>query len=123
MELLNTIGKATPNRPLKAETLFADLWFEPKAQSQEERVHLGLLGRLLPRNALIEVFRNPATVFEIRSCKHKLFADEADRVRKATKQKKTAASIAQNQRYPMAEVTRSLRRTTTGDRRVHSIAN
>jgi hypothetical protein len=52
-----------------------------------------------------------------------LFADEADRVRKATKQKKTAASIAQNQRYPMAEVTRSLRRTTTGDRRVHSIAN
>jgi hypothetical protein len=89
MELLNTIGKATPNRPLKAETLFADLWFEPKAQSQEERVHLGLLGRLLPRNALIEVFRNPATIFEIRSCKHKLFSDEADRIRKATKQKKT----------------------------------
>jgi hypothetical protein len=38
-ELLSVIGKAIPNRPLKAETHFADLWFEldPKLASQTKR--------------------------------------------------------------------------------------
>jgi hypothetical protein len=45
VELLSIIGKAIPNRPFKAETLFADLWFEPKATSDGERAQLGLLGQ------------------------------------------------------------------------------
>jgi hypothetical protein len=39
MELLNTIGKATPNRPFKAETLFAYL---PKTRDTLDQLVLGL---------------------------------------------------------------------------------
>jgi hypothetical protein len=87
-ELLNTIGKATPNRPLKVETRVADLWFELNPQSQAQRQQLGLLGELLTRNALIEVFRNPATPVEIRACEGKLSFLEADLIRKAKRRKR-----------------------------------
>jgi hypothetical protein len=78
-ELLSRIGKATPSSPIKAETREADLWFEinPKLQAAK-RQQLGLLGQLLTRNALIEVFRNPATPFEIKSCEAKLTGREAE---------------------------------------------
>jgi hypothetical protein len=36
-ELLSTIGKATPNRSLKAETRIADLWFELNPQAANQR--------------------------------------------------------------------------------------
>jgi hypothetical protein len=88
-ELLITIGKATASRPLKSETRAADLWFEPGQSSEEARSHLGLLSRLLPRDTLIEVFRNPATGFEIRSCKGKLYSLEAELLRKAKRQKQS----------------------------------
>ena len=83
VELLSTIGIATPNSPLKAETREADLWFQSKPEFQEARSQLGLLGQLLPKDSLIEVFRNPANPIEIRSCKGKLFSLEADLIRKA----------------------------------------
>jgi hypothetical protein len=74
-ELLNTIGKATPNHRIKSETREADLWFELNPKSQSKRHALGLLGQLLTRNALIEVFRNPASAPEIRSCIEELLTD------------------------------------------------
>jgi hypothetical protein len=86
-EILRTIGTAVPNRPLKAETRAADLWFElnPKARSQHQQI--GLLGQLLTRNALIEVFRNPATPVEIRACQGKLSTLECDLLRKTKRHK------------------------------------
>jgi hypothetical protein len=88
-ELLSVIGKAVPNRPLKAETHFADLWFEldPKLASQRSR--LGLLGELLDRDSLIEVFRNPATNTEIRTCQGKFSRLESELNRKAKRQNQT----------------------------------
>ena len=83
VELLSTIGTATPNYPLKAETREADLWFQPNPEFKEERSKLGVLGQLLTQDSLIEVFRNPANPVEIRSCKGKLFSLEADLIRKA----------------------------------------
>jgi hypothetical protein len=83
VELLSTIGTAIPNSPLKAETREADLWFQSKPGLQDARSQLGLLGQLLPKDSLIEVFRNPANPIEIRSCKGKLFSLEADLIRKA----------------------------------------
>jgi hypothetical protein len=49
-ELLSVIGKAIPNRPLKAETHFADLWFELDPKLASQRPKLGLLGELLDRD-------------------------------------------------------------------------
>jgi hypothetical protein len=43
-EVLSTIGKAVPNRHLKAETRAADLWFELRSTSPDQRQQIGLLG-------------------------------------------------------------------------------
>jgi molybdopterin converting factor small subunit len=88
-ELLSTIGKAVPNHPLKAETRAADLWFELNPKSQAQRSQLGLLGRLLTRDSLIEVFRNPATPVEIRTCQGKLSNLECHLLRQAKRRRKT----------------------------------
>jgi hypothetical protein len=88
-ELLSTIGKAFPNRPLKAETRAADIWFELTATATEQRSQLGLFGDLLTRNALIEVFWNPATPCEIRTSKGKLATLEGELIRQAAKQQHT----------------------------------
>ncbi len=88
-ELLSTIGKATPNRPLKNETRLADLWFEINPKFAERRAELGLLGELLTRDALIEVFRNPATPVEIRTCQSKLSTLETELLNKAKRNKET----------------------------------
>jgi hypothetical protein len=90
-ELLNRIGKATPNKRIPAEERAADLWFELNPKAQTQRKQLGLLGELLTRNALIEVFRNAATPVEIRSCQGKLFDREAELIRKAKRRQKTIA--------------------------------
>lgn len=92
-ELLSTIGKAIPNYPLNAETRQADLWFELNSTSETALAELGLLGRLLPQDSLIEIFRNPATVFEIGGCKNKRFSLEAELVRKAKRQDKTLTEL------------------------------
>jgi hypothetical protein len=86
-ELLSVIGKAVPNRPLKAETHFADLWFELDPNLASERSRLGLLGELLNRDSLIEVFRNAATNTEIRTCQGKFSRLESELIRKAKRQK------------------------------------
>ena len=88
-ELLSTIGKATPNHPLKNETRFADLWFELNPKFAERRTELGLLGELLNRDSLIEVFRNPATPVEMRTCQSKLSTLETELINKAKRGKQT----------------------------------
>jgi predicted HTH domain antitoxin len=88
-ELLSVIGKARPNRPFKSETQFADLWFELNPKLAANRHLLGLLGQLLDRNSLIEVFRNPAAPIEIRTCQSKFSRLETELTRKARKKKQT----------------------------------
>ena len=94
-ELLRPMGKTIVNRPLKTETRYADLWFKRSAKAddlrsvEDHRTHLGLLGELLTRDALIEVFRNPATDLEIRNSQSKLTADEIDRTNKLKRKKQT----------------------------------
>jgi hypothetical protein len=94
-ELLNTIGKATPNKVIQSERREGDLWFEknPKMSLNAQKRQLGLMGQLLRRDSLIEVFRNPATPFEIRSCRGKLVDIEADMLRQAKREDKTLTEI------------------------------
>jgi hypothetical protein len=88
-ELLQRIGTVKPDFALKAETRTADLWFEHKVTPPADRQQLGLLGELLTKNALIEVFRNPATAIEIRACQGKLSHLEGEFLRQARKQDRT----------------------------------
>jgi hypothetical protein len=101
-ELLSRIGKAVPNKIIKSESREADLWFEPNPKADSRRGELGLLGQLMTRSCLIEVFRNPASVVEIRACLGKLFDDlrsvedhrEAEVLRQAKRRNKTVAEDA-----------------------------
>jgi len=88
-ELLRPMGTTMVNRPIKTETRYTDLWF--KLSENADRTHLGLLGELLTRDSLIEVFRNPATDLEIRNSQSKLTADEIEQTNKAKRKKQTIA--------------------------------
>ncbi len=83
IELLKHIGTVNANAPFKSETRTADLWLELDPQLAAQRSQLGLLGELLTGNALIEVFRNPATPIEIRACQGKLCSREWELLRQA----------------------------------------
>jgi hypothetical protein len=89
IELLSVIGKARPNRPFKSETQFADLWFELDPKLTANRHLLGLLGQLLDRNSLLEIFRNPAAPIEIRTCQSKFSRLENELAHKAKKKNQT----------------------------------
>jgi regulator of replication initiation timing len=61
----------------------------PQMSLAAQRRQLGLMGQLLRRDSLIEVFRNPATAFEIRSCRGKLIDIEGELVRQAKRRDET----------------------------------
>ena len=84
-ELLNTIGKAKSDEGIRSERRVGDVWFErdPSVSIAQQRERLGLLGQLLTHDSLIEVFRNPASEFEILVCKGKLIDLVCRRVREA----------------------------------------
>jgi hypothetical protein len=86
-ELLSLIGKAKANHSLKSETLAADLWFEFNPQQADQIEQLGLLGKLMIKDSLIEVFRNAATLVEIRSCQSKLSHWENHLINQAKRRK------------------------------------
>lgn len=88
-ELLRPIGIAIPNHPLKAKSRFADLWFvRSNTINPEDLDILGLIGTLLTRDSLIEVFRNAATLIEIRASQNKLFYQEIDEINQAKRDDK-----------------------------------
>ena len=64
-----------------------DLWFRPRPQAPISRDEYGLLGRMLAHPCLIEPFRNPAPIKEIKGCLNKLLTIQADLERNAKKQK------------------------------------
>ncbi len=90
-ELLRNIGTAVPNKVIKSERREGDIWFErnSKLTIASQRKKLGLMGQLLRRDSLIEVFRNPATAMEIRSCRGKLTDIEGEMARGAKRKGET----------------------------------
>ncbi len=90
-ELLSNIGTAVPNKVIKSERREGDIWFErnSKLTIASQRKKLGLMGQLLRRDSLIEVFRNPATAMEIRSCRGKLRDIEGEMARGAKRKGET----------------------------------
>ena len=86
-ELLSTIGKATPNKLVRSERREGDVWFERDRTLSiaEQKKRLGLMGQLLTHDSLIEIFRDPASEFEFRSCKGKLIDIEGRLVRAAAR--------------------------------------
>jgi hypothetical protein len=72
-ELLQPLGEVETSRKVPAEIREIDVYFVPSLQSTSDTIELGLLGKLAAEPALIEPFRNAATIAEVRSCMNKLF--------------------------------------------------
>jgi len=65
------------------------LWFvRSNTINPEDLDILGLIGTLLTRDSLIEVFSNAATLIEIRASQNKLFYQEIDEINQAKRDDK-----------------------------------
>lgn len=71
-ELLQPLGEVETSRKVPAQIREIDVYFVPLPQSTNT-IELGLLGKFAAEPALVEPFRNAATIAEIRSCINKLF--------------------------------------------------
>ena len=92
--LLSPLGTVKVNFPFPAQTRAADVWFvpgdstaEPHRSASDQRLALGLLGRLTVQPCLLEPFRNPVPVSEIRNCLSKLFLRISAEERSAKRKK------------------------------------
>ncbi|MBD2247137.1 hypothetical protein [Nostoc sp. FACHB-888] len=72
-ELLQLLGEVETSRKVPAQIREIDVYFVPPPQSTRNTIKLGLLGKFAAEPALVEPFRNAATIAEIRSCINKLF--------------------------------------------------
>ena len=94
--LLSPLGTVKVNFPFPAQTRAADVWFvpgdstaEPHRSASDQRLALGLLGRLTVQPCLLEPFRNPVPVSEIRNCLSKLFLRISAEERSAKRKKRS----------------------------------
>ena len=94
-ELLQPLGEVETSRKVPAEIREIDVYFAPSLQSTSDKIELGLLGKFATEPALLEPFRNAATIAEIRSCMNKLFDIFADikRQNKADKNRITESEL------------------------------
>ncbi len=81
-ELLQPLGEVETSRKVPAQIREIDVYFVPSPQSANT-IELGLLGKFAGKPALVEPFRNAATIAEIRSCINKLFDIFAELKRQA----------------------------------------
>jgi hypothetical protein len=84
--LLAPLGAAETSRDIFEEMQQVDVWFAPNAATEATRQALGLLGEIVANPCLLEPFRNPAPVPEIRACLSKLFALQAEERRRAKRE-------------------------------------
>jgi hypothetical protein len=87
-ELLQPLGEVETSRKVPAEIREIDVYFTPSRQLASDTIELGLLGKFAAKPALIEPFRNAATIAEIRSWMNKLFDIFADLKRQSKGDKK-----------------------------------
>jgi hypothetical protein len=83
-ELLQPLGQVETSRKVPSEVREIDVYFAPSPQSTSDTIQIGLLGKIAAKPALIEPFRNAATITEIRSCMNKLF-DVFAQIKRQTK--------------------------------------
>ena len=86
--LLAPLGAAETSRDVFGETQQVDVWFAPTAANRETLKALGLLGKMVANPCLLEPFRNPAAIWEVRACLNKLFALQAEEQRLAKREKR-----------------------------------
>jgi len=77
-ELLTPLGKVETSHDIAGEVRQIDVLFAPKAEPDVEPTALGILGKIAAKPAILEPFRSPVQLGEIRSCLGKLFDVHAE---------------------------------------------
>ena len=84
--LLSPFGEVQTSFKISSEVREVDVYFQPDAATQPTP-ELGLLGKIARTNFVMEPFRNPPTIFQIRACMGKLFDLHANLIREAKRTK------------------------------------
>jgi hypothetical protein len=84
--LLSPFGEVQTSFKISSEVRKADVYFQPDASIQPTP-ELGLLGKIAQTDFVLEPFRNPPTIFQIRACMGKLFDLHANLIREAKRTK------------------------------------
>ncbi len=92
-ELLTPFGEILINREVLGESQYVDAYFTPSAESTANPEILGILADLITTPCLIEPYRNPVTADDIRSCLQKLFALQADNLRRSKREQQPRSQI------------------------------
>jgi hypothetical protein len=77
-ELLSPLGTVEKSLEVLGTSRLVDLYFAPAPQTEAEPQMLGLLGRIAATPCLLEPFRNPPTITEVKDCLLKLLSVHAD---------------------------------------------
>ncbi len=78
--LLSPFGEVQTSFKISSEVREVDVYFQPNLSIQPI-TELGLLGKIAKTNFVLEPFRNPPTIFQIRACMGKLFDLHANLIR------------------------------------------
>jgi Domain of unknown function (DUF4351) len=84
--LLSPFGEVQTSFKISSEVREVDVYFQPDSSIQPIP-ELGLLGKIAQTNFVLEPFRNPPTIFQIRACMGKLFDLHANLIREAKRAK------------------------------------
>ena len=79
-------GEVQTSFKISSEVREVDVYFQPDVSIQPIP-ELGLLGKIAKTDFVLEPFRNPPTIFQIRACMGKLFDLHANLVREAKRNK------------------------------------
>ncbi len=86
-DLLSAFGKVDTSYEVASEVRQIDVLFTPQQEQNSNVESLGLLGTIAKKPCIIEPFRNPPTVGEIRACINKLLDVYAYLTREGKKNK------------------------------------
>ena len=84
--LLSPFGEVQTSFKISSEVREVDVYFQPD-RSIQLIPELGLLGNIAQADFVLEPFRNPPTIFQIRACMGKLFDLHANLIREAKRTK------------------------------------
>ena len=90
-EFLTPFGTVERSLEIPGEARQVDVYFVPNSQPTPERYSLGLLAEVVTTPCLLEPFRNPPTLTEIRHCLLKLLLLQAHLQRQAKRDNLTLA--------------------------------
>ncbi len=92
-EICQNYGETIASADIKSEKRQVDILFTPTKEVPTTPTTLGLLGKILQKSCLLEIYRNPIQPQQIRECLNKLFDVQLNKIREAKREKREKKSV------------------------------